>query len=698
MKKILYLATLLQLIAATGFAQNCLSHEQLKKNLEANPQLRLDMEALEAETQAYIAAHKHDKSVSATKVIPIVFHVIHAGGNENISVAQIRDQVAIMNAEFNRQFADTVKTPAPFKSLAGALAVEFRLATKDPEGNCTQGITRTYHPFTTCSANEEDPKALRYWPREKYLNVWLVSSMHYLNQTQCTGGGYAQFPGGTAKTDGVIIRGDLIGSIGTATQNTGWGNFLGRYLMHELGHWMNLIHIWGDDECGSDLVSDTPPHEGANSNCPAFPRRPNNSCGGDANGEMFTNYMDYTNGPCLNMYSKEQVLRMEACLNSSLSSRNNLWTQANIQATGADVTTLPNCPATPEVFPYVPKIICNSGTVSFRDASYGGTKTSRMWSFPGGTASSLTDSIVNVTYSTPGVYDISLSNTNLNGTTSRTFANRVVVLESGTSVNDSLVFTERFENNPFQHGWVRLNTGADTSWSNTSISSFSGAQSMRLQNFKNVVGGIDELISPQYNFGGIDNISLKFKLAFAKRNNTNKDKLVISLSKDCGQSWTTAYSKSANSTSSSTNLATIPNSITNTFIPTGEDEWREETIGIPAAYRTDNVRIRFTYTCSGGNNLYIDDLKLAGTVTVGNEALTSQKDIELIPNPAEAQLRVVGIETECVLQLLDVQGKEVMTKTVKPGTDIPINMLRPGLYLWRLKSETGVVNGKVVKQ
>lgn len=699
MKKLLLLSLIYLVFAKpVSHAQHCSSHEMLQKEIAENPERQHILDQLEAQIQAYLKEGNNNKGIQATKIIPMVFHIIHNGGNENISLAQIQDQVKILNAEFKRNFADTVKTPAPFKSLAGTIDVEFRLATKDPNGNCTQGVTRTYHPFSVCSANEQDVKAIQYWPSNKYLNIWLVSSMHYAGQSGCGGGGYAQFPGGNALTDGINIRADLIGSIGTAVTNSGWGNFLGRYLIHELGHWFNLRHIWGDQTCGDDLISDTPPHEGSNSGCPNFPWRPNNSCGSSSNGEMFTNYMDYTNGPCLNMFSKLQAARAEAAIAAPASGRNNLWTPANLAATGADQTALPDCPANPEIFPYVPKILCNTGSHTIRDASYGGTKTSRLWTVPGGQASSLTDSIISVSYSQPGVYSVSLENTNANGSKSRTFFDRVVVLDNSAPINSSLPYTESFEDNSFPANWVRVNVGGDTTWRVTGVASYTGNNSLRLRNFTMPIGSMDELITPRFDLSNTSAANMKFRLAFTGKSNANKDKLVIFISRDCGQTWTSVYSKMVNNSSTINELRTTTGNSPNAFIPADASQWREETINIAANFRTDNVRFRFVFTSSGGNNLYIDDVKVDGTVVVSNKNQMERPEIELIPNPAQTSVQFSGFVNVARFSIHDLQGRMVMEGMTPPESPVEIGNLSPGLYFWFAESDKGKVSGRLIKE
>mgnify|MGYP003344678078 CR=1 FL=1 len=189
--------------------------------------------------------------------------------------------------------------------------------------------------FRSTTNARDNVKALSYWPSNKYLNIWVVRSIENTNGGAGVVIGFALFPGGAAATDGVVLRYDYTGEIGAAATTAG----AGRTATHEVGHWLNLHHIWGDATCGNDFVNDTPTQEMANmSICPTFPHVSN--CTGSApNGDMFTNYMDYTNGPCQNMFSIGQAARMNAALSSATSGRNNLWTTANLIATGTNGTT-----------------------------------------------------------------------------------------------------------------------------------------------------------------------------------------------------------------------------------------------------------------------------------------------------------------------------------------------------------------------
>jgi len=691
-------------------AQNqhgCSTDEYYKKQMQNDPEFKKNQEALEAFTQEYIKNAPLAKTTStATYVIPIVFHIIHTGGSGNISDAQVIDQVQILNKEFQRQQADTVLTPAAFKSAAAPFSVEFRLATKDPNGNCTNGINRVYNSISNCSVDEDDPKSLSYWPSNKYLNVWLVQSMHYAGQSGCAGGGYATFPGGSAVLDGINIRGDLISNIGTAATNSGWGNFKGRYLIHELGHWFNLRHIWGDANCGNDLVADTPPHVNSNSGCPNFPRNPNNSCGGGPNGEMYTDYMDYTNGPCLNMFTAGQVARMTACINGAASGRNNLWSNTNRIATGtADPYVYPViCTAVPDILPFGTIVVCAGDSVKFTDYSYGGNSSSRTWNFFGSPATSLTDSIVKVKYNFPGVYNLTLTKTYLSSSKTTTFTNKVYVLDSATS-SHTMPYSESFENAAtFASEWTAVNRNSDAAdWQNVSTTNYTGNNCVSIANHNAIAPSTDDLISPAFDLSATASNTLTFRLHFATRTSTNSDKLEVFVSNNCGQTWFSVYSKSG------TTLRTVTNNINGSNTPApASTEWREEKINIDDSYLTAKTRFRFTFTSGGGNNIFVDDININGISTVGIKENSAIASVKLFPNPANDVLNLnytLKNKTGIQLEMTDVLGKLISSQTIdntiegENRTSFNTSQLKNGVYFLQMKQNGAVIySSKFIKQ
>ena len=211
-----------------------------------------------------------------------------------------------MNADFARLNSDAGNTPSAFSSLASNTEIQFCLVQRDPSGNATTGILRR----STSSFSDND--AVKYtstggsdaWLRDSYLNLWSCNLGSSLLD-------YAQFPGGSAATDGVVILYSSVGSIGTP--GTALPYNLGRTATHEVGHWLNLRHIWGDATCGSDLVGDTPTQQADNGGCPSFPHV---TCSNGPNRDMFMNYMDYTDDACMSMFSTGQKSRMQALIGS----------------------------------------------------------------------------------------------------------------------------------------------------------------------------------------------------------------------------------------------------------------------------------------------------------------------------------------------------------------------------------------------
>jgi hypothetical protein len=259
----------------------------------------------EIETFSLMAKGKRRATVAR---IPVVVHVLHRTAREDVSDAQIRSQIDVLNADFRATNADVGDVPAPFAPRVGDALVEFALAAEDPAGGQTTGITRTstrVEAFdgTIDALDAAIKSAAKPWPAERYLNVWV-----------CTLGGgllgYAQFPGGPPETDGVVILNSAFGTGGLAEAPFDRG----RTATHEVGHWLNLLHVWGDDRLGcrgSDNVDDTPNQGGSNGGCPEFPRV---SCGNGPHGDMFMNYMDYTDDACMCFFTRGQVGRMHAAL------------------------------------------------------------------------------------------------------------------------------------------------------------------------------------------------------------------------------------------------------------------------------------------------------------------------------------------------------------------------------------------------
>ena len=246
--------------------------------------------------------------------IPVVVHVVYNSAVQNIGDAQVDSQIAVLNADFNATNADVNTVPPVFKPLVGTAGITFFRAKRDPQGNPTTGITRTRTALTSFDPRDDRMKFTAQggadaWPSDRYLNIWVCQISDDIL-------GFATFPGAPPEIDGVVIKNTFFGTVGTASAPYN----LGRTTTHEIGHWLNVFHIWGDDELscsGTDHCDDTPNQGGFNERIPQFPRI---SCNNGPNGDLFMNYMDYTYDKCCVMFTKGQVHRMNAALSGPRSS------------------------------------------------------------------------------------------------------------------------------------------------------------------------------------------------------------------------------------------------------------------------------------------------------------------------------------------------------------------------------------------
>src|SRR6516162_10273901 len=290
--------------------RKCGAMEAHHRLLEQYPNFRRTLGDLEHATLARLALPRAFR-IAGPVTIPVVVHVVYRIPSENISKAQIDSQIEALNRDYRVKNPDRSKVPTPWAGLVTDTEIEFALATKDPSGNPTERITRTQTQMQSFGTDDTvksttsggaDP-----WPSDRYLNLWV-----------CTLGGgilgYAQFPSGPPETDGVVILNTAFGTVGTAAAPFN----LGRTATHEIGHWLNLRHIWGDTEdcTGTDFVDDTPNAQHPNYGKPVFPHV---SCNNGPNGDMFMNYMDYVDDDSMVMFTPGQTVRMHAALDGARS-------------------------------------------------------------------------------------------------------------------------------------------------------------------------------------------------------------------------------------------------------------------------------------------------------------------------------------------------------------------------------------------
>ncbi|MBV9963528.1 MAG: zinc metalloprotease [Parafilimonas sp.] len=367
MKSIL-LTVLVACIATFTFAQDlntaqinrCSSYEVFQRMLQSDPSFAKNQQSIEQFTQKFLSrgGTSSMRTTIGTPVytIPVIVHVVYHTTAQNISDAQIQSQIDVLNKDYQKLNTDVGGVPSVWTGLVADCQIQFCLATVDPSGNPTTGIRRVSTTKTSFSDND----AVKYtskggddaWPAADYLNLWVC---------KLGGGllGYAQFPGGKAATDGVVITYTGFGTVGSAKSPYN----LGRSATHEIGHWLNLRHIWGDDgsKCtGSDLVDDTPNQGGQHFGCPKFPFV---SCTNGPNGDMFMNYMDYTDDRCMFMFTNGQKSRMYATLVTG-GSRHSVTISGKC---ASQVAAVSNNAVIPNIISVVPNPVNNgSAAVSFK--------------------------------------------------------------------------------------------------------------------------------------------------------------------------------------------------------------------------------------------------------------------------------------------------------------------------------------------
>jgi hypothetical protein len=335
---------LLATICVAFFAQaqrKCASFEHLQQQLARNPQMAQQIENIERFTQAKAQQNAASNTMRGTPVynIPVVVHVLWNTTAQNISDAQIQSQIDVLNKDYQLLNADTSLVPTAFKSVVADCRVQFCMAQRTPAGLATTGILRKQTTKTAFNADTDDAKSNSTggdaaWDATQYLNLWVVPDITSGGSSGILG--YAQFPGGAVATDGVVIGYKYFGNTGTAVAPFNKG----RTATHEVGHWLNLRHIWGDEAAcaADDLVGDTPLQGDKNFGCPAFPRV--DACTG-GNGVMFMNYMDYTDDACMYMFTNGQKSRMYGVLQAG-GARASLATSLGCSAPSGTSCTAPS--------------------------------------------------------------------------------------------------------------------------------------------------------------------------------------------------------------------------------------------------------------------------------------------------------------------------------------------------------------------
>lgn len=626
----------------------CGTNEVFRELAAENPAILQKQHELDMITKFSGSSRDYDSTTVYT--VPIVFHIIHNYGPENISDEQIYDQMRILNEDFRMLNEDTSNIVPAFKDIAADSRIEFRLAQVGPNGECTNGIDRIAS-LKTYDGN--DDAKLNPWPRSYYLNVWVVSRM-----SRDGVAGYAYYPSATqglnAPRDGIIILHDYIGSIGTGRPS--WS----RALTHEIGHYLNLPHTWGNTNqprvaCGDDGITDTPETEGHTS-CPLNSQRCNAGVV-----ENVQNYMEYSY--CSNMFTRGQVLVMRNALNAAEGQRNLLWKPSTLDFTG--VNNPQQCG--PKADFYAEQTAaCLDLEVQFRDVSWRDSIVSVEWQFDGGVPSFSTDRDPLVFFNTPGWHKVKMKAIGANGTDTISRERAIFILNNNSDFFGGL--SEDFDDaNYFAQNWVPLNPARNASeWKVIDTLGYFDNSCVMLENYGDENAfDTDELISPSVDLSqtaGTERfLHFRYASAVTSRNSEEfTDQLRISYSTNCGQTWRPI------DTIIGAELATA-GYVWQPFKPKSSEEWRTYGIELPQGAYASNTRFKFTLRAgAAGNNVYIDKINIGTSIPSGVEeaAALDANTISLFPNPTANNVTLnytLAQSGDLNINVTDMTGRNVIS-------------------------------------
>lgn len=631
---------------------------------------------LESFTKNYL--NRKNKS-SDTLIIPIVFHVLHQYGNERISFDQIQKGVDLINKDFKALNNDLNNIISEFRDVIGSANIEVRLAQIDPDGNCTSGIVY-YDTELTNMATNSLKYVIQNWDPSSYLNVWSVKSI------ASGAAAWAHYPGNEPTIDGVV---STYGYIGT-----------GHTLSHEIGHYLNLIHPWGssnepgtDSNCNTDdEVEDTPNTIGSPSTCDLSQV----TCGSLDNVQ---NIMDYSS--CESMFTKLQVERMRAALNSSIAYRNNLWTNGNLSATGTqDGYVSFDCDPIAD-FSSLENMIIQGESVSFQAYQNGGTASTWNWVFEQGLPATANTINPIVSYQTSGLFKAKLTAKSDFGQSTLERKNIVRVIDTLQGIIAPAFIDMEDTDFPYYPDdvpkqWVFQHSGSGN-W--THIKNGSN-NSLRIINSDNYEDTKNSFITANINLSEINNPEeIYFDYAFAQKEDDNLDELKVFVSRNGGKNWSLRYSQRGKSLS--TNGGTLG---TDTFVPQAT-EW--ETGEINFAYNSyDNfVLLKFEMTSRGGNALYIDNIRIGNTYT---SIFKQQREnnISIYPNPTKDEFNIkytVSKTGSGKLSIYSILGTLVYNKQInfsQTKGEFTLNKfdhgLQNGIYFIELLSPESKITERLV--
>ncbi|HVZ57543.1 MAG TPA: M43 family zinc metalloprotease [Chitinophagaceae bacterium] len=700
----LFLFLLLDIHAAAQKKEKCGTMQLLEMQFRKDPTLKARMARQEAAFEQAVEARLRNKAFAkeqaAPVLVPVVFHIVLSNPSL-VTDAQIQAQLDTINRDYAGLNGDSVHIPSYFKALFGKSQINFCLAQRNPNGEPTTGIIRATTSQSSFTIDDKVKHAEtggdNAWDPTRYLNVWVCNlSGGYL--------GYGTFPGmGNLVDQGVVIHyGSVPGGF-----LTGYNE--GKTLTHEIGHYFNLYHVWGDDggACtGTDYVDDTPNQADATSGCPSGVKT--DACSPTPPGILYQDYMDYSDDACLVMFTNGQVARMETALNSL---RVSLLT-----SDGCQPVVLKSNDAAVRAILQPESRLCNPGfTPAITLYNRGSSPLTSVTIL-----AQVDNGSIVATPWTGNLASLGTTTVTLSALTAPT-GNHVLTVYTSTpngvadenSSNDTLHYNimyfppfnppiaESFEGSNFPpDGWDIVNPDGYYTWQKVTGVSKTGQSSVFIDNYDYSINGQqDYLRLPQVNIANVDSAFISFQVAAATYTepttlNNTWDTLEVLVSTDCGATYTSVYKKWGSL------LVTHPGATTKAYVPTST-EWRKDSIDISSFIGAGTVLLAFRNTTEYENNIYLDDINVR-TVTV-NPNLKA-KGFLVTPSPTSGQIAVQFYPQPKDLKAIVIYssfGQKVLETDINLGEannyySYDLSRFAPGVYIIRAFFQDRVVTNKVV--
>lgn len=736
MKKVLLFLTSALVFAVSSKAQmKCGTDQVCNKLREQHPEIKEWEIQLGAAIKEAIDKEKATGTIFAKKTatvydIPLVVHIVHDYGAEYLTDDEIFEAVKYWDIVFNKQNPDTVDVIPNLKKYIGNPEIRLRLATKDPSGNATKGITRRQSYMTTRGSDEAK---IDLWPNNKYLNIWFINKF---DASHSGAAAYAYYPSTAAfipHFDGIIGQAGYIST--------------DKAIPHEIGHSLNLQHTWGSTNnpgvaCGDDQVDDTPPTYG-HSSCTItdlYDTRcatgytspltgafiPNSPLAADTVNTQ--NIMDYSY--CAKMFTIGQADRMRASLTSSVAGRNNLYSSANLTSTGALLSR-------PELKPIadfsVEKgvlswggqtsertvFLCQNSTTrfQFKNRSWNDTVTNVSWNFSNDatapTSTSLSGSVLTA-FNKSGWATVSLDATGNNSGTSN--VSRQAIYVASTTAKNVREYAQYFSSYGDLAEWPMFNHyNNNFKWEYMpSVGHPNANGCIRYRSFDARTnperytqpqdGDFDDIYTPAFDMTTLSstgNVNLNFFTSGCITSASSYgDSLQIFASTNCGDSWVRIAGLT---------YANIINNIfqNSEFAPTNASQWKAQTIAVPSALRTNKTFFRFRYWPSfGGNNFYLDNFSITPWTTEIKDVAQNASEVKLFPNPTSGNTKIcftASSNGQTTIVIRDMTGKLIHSQiyNFSPNTFVQHEIQRnlfsaTGVYLITLTQDNQTNTQKLI--